>query len=72
MQGLFDLPASVKPHCADGNEAYAKCGQCAHIQRWECNSKFFYYCGAQKSNRTANGFLKVKRKNDACELFEKR
>jgi hypothetical protein len=66
MPELFNrLPLSAKPQRTE------KCGQCAHIQKWERDSKFFFYCETQKSNRTANGLLKVKRKNPACDLFAK-
>lgn len=46
------------------------CKDCEHRQRWECNSKVFQYCGIRKSNRTNNGFLKIKCKDAACSLFE--
>jgi len=48
-----------------------KCRNCKHIQKWKCNSKFFFYCGKTKSNRTHNKLLKIKCKDDACYLFEK-
>ena len=46
------------------------CKQCKFIERWECGSKFFFYCGSRKSNRTDNGKLKVKCKTEACILFK--
>jgi hypothetical protein len=64
MELFESLPVAVKP------EKKEKCGWCAHIQRWECGRKFFYYCGIQKSNRTENGLLKVKYKSTACDMFE--
>ena len=36
------------------------CGDCAHRERWECGSKVISYCNKIKSNRTANGMMKVK------------
>lgn len=45
------------------------CSGCEHRQRWQCNSRVFQYCGIRKSNRTDNGLLKVKCKNEACGLF---
>lgn len=45
------------------------CKTCKHRQRWECDSKVFQYCGVRKSNRTANGLLKIKCKNPACNLY---
>lgn len=47
------------------------CKTCKHRQRWECNSKVFQYCGVRKSNRTANGHLKIKCKQPACGLYQK-
>lgn len=46
------------------------CNTCEHRQRWECNSKVFQYCGARKSNRTANGLLKIKCKDKACAIYK--
>ena len=48
-----------------------KCKHCAHCQKWECGSKFFFYCGLRKSNRTDNGLLKIKFNNEACLSFKK-
>jgi len=45
------------------------CRNCENRQRWECNSKVFQYCGVRKSNRTNNGLLKIKCKDNACSLF---
>jgi len=47
-----------------------KCGTCKHIQRWECNSKHFFYCGVTPSGRTENGLLKVKRKTQVCAAWK--
>ena len=46
-----------------------KCGKCKHIERHECRSKIFFYCGIIKSNRTSNRQLKVNCKNTACNNF---
>jgi len=46
------------------------CNACKHRQRWQCNSKVFQYCGIRKSNRTDNGLLKIKCKDNACLLYE--
>jgi len=46
------------------------CKDCKHLQRWECNSKVFQYCGVRKSKRTNNGLLKIKCKDAACAAFE--
>ena len=61
---LFDIEPITKPRNPN------KCGTCAHIQRWECGGRHFFYCGARKSKRTDNGLLKVKCKNEACELYK--
>ena len=47
------------------------CLTCDHRQRWQCNSKVFQYCGVRKSNRTNNGLLKIKCKNEACGMYKK-
>jgi len=46
------------------------CKNCEHSQRWECNSKFFYYCGITASGRTDNGLKKIKLKDIACGKHE--
>jgi hypothetical protein len=46
------------------------CRTCMHRQRWQCDSKVIQYCGVRKSNRTDNGLLKIKCKNEACEGYE--
>jgi hypothetical protein len=46
------------------------CGTCKHIQRWECNSKHFFYCGVTPDGRTENGLLKVKCKTQACAAWK--
>jgi endogenous inhibitor of DNA gyrase (YacG/DUF329 family) len=53
------------------NTRHETCMTCAHRQRWESNSKIIQYCSARKSNRTANGLLKIKCKDKACELYAK-
>ena len=46
------------------------CNSCENRQRWECNSKVFQYCRIRKSNRTANGLLKIKCKTVACASYK--
>lgn len=46
------------------------CRSCEHRQRWECNSKIIQYCGVRKSNRTDNGLLKIKCKDQACVKYK--
>lgn len=59
-------PADSKPKLGAG----LTCNSCEHRQRWQCNSKVFQYCGVRKSNRTNNGFLKIKCKDVACSLYK--
>jgi hypothetical protein len=61
---LFDLPTTKT--ITNGET----CRTCEHRQRWECNSKFFQYCGIRKSNRTSNNKLKIKCKDKACVLYK--
>lgn len=46
------------------------CRVCINRQRTQCNSKVFQYCKVRKSKRTANGLLKIKCKDVACNLFK--
>lgn len=46
------------------------CRTCKHRQRWQCNSKVIQYCGIRTSNRTDNGLLKIKAKDNACVMYE--
>ena len=46
------------------------CKTCEHRQRWQCGGSVFQYCTARKSKRTDNGLLKIKCKNEACELYK--
>lgn len=54
------------------SEPKAFCRTCEHIQKWECGGSYFFYCGVRKSNRTQNGLLKVKCKNEACNAYKER
>lgn len=63
MEKLFEIEETVP-------EKTETCLNCEHRQRWECNSKVFQYCGVRKSNRTANGLLKIKCKDKACLSFK--
>ena len=47
------------------------CRDCKNCQRWQCNSKVFFYCGVRRSKLTSNGLLKIKCKQPACGYFEK-
>jgi hypothetical protein len=49
----------------------ARCKECRHIEKWQCEGSFFFYCGITKSLRTQNGLKKVLCKTPACGLFEK-
>jgi hypothetical protein len=50
-----------------------KCRQCRYIYMKEYNdSKRFYYCERKQSRRTADGTIKIKARDNACELFEER
>jgi len=60
---LFDIPIENKPKSKN------KCKHCKHIQRWNCNTKVFFYCGKRKSNRTDNGLLKIKFNQESCNIF---
>ena len=61
MEKLFDIEAKkIKEKCKD----------CHHIERWQCNYKVFFYCGAKRSGRTTNGKLKIKANNKACGSFK--
>jgi hypothetical protein len=54
------------------NKNQNKCRDCVNNQSWKCNSKIIHYCGKRKSIRTDNGLLKIKNKNIACPLYEKK
>ena len=62
QDNLFDIPK---------DPVGLTCKTCKHRQRWDCNSKVIQYCGVTKSNRTDNGLLKIKCKNEACIMYEK-
>ena len=46
------------------------CRDCIHRERHQKGGSVFQYCGVLKSNRTENGQLKIKAKNQACEQFK--
>ena len=64
------FPDAPIPELPKNKNAGLFCRDCAHRQRWQCNSMIIQYCGVRSSNRTFNGLLKIKAKNDACDLFE--
>lgn len=47
------------------------CRTCKHIERWACGGSYFFYCNKRKSNKTGNGLLKVRCKDEACALYDK-
>jgi hypothetical protein len=67
---LFELPEETAIPVDTVSATGRTCIECEHRQRWQCNSKVFQYCGKRKSNRTSNGLLKIKCKDNACALFE--
>lgn len=66
LGNLLNPAIAVEPVLATG----LTCSKCKYKSAWQCNSKVFHYCIKQKSNRTSNGYLKIKCKNAACSLFE--
>ena len=48
------------------------CKTCKHIERWQCGSKFFFYCNTRLDFRTHNGMLKVKCKLPACAFYKEK
>jgi len=54
------------------NESEPTCLICEHRQSNQCGSKTFQYCGLRKSNKTKNRLLKIKSKDDACNLFKEK
>lgn len=63
MKTLFDTTPNK-------SKSTKTCKTCKHRERWECGSKIIQYCGIRKSNRTANGLLKIKAKNPSCYMYE--
>lgn len=48
----------------------SKCKDCIYAERWQCNSKVFWYCSFRKSRRTHNKLLKIKANDEACCFFK--
>lgn len=46
------------------------CGTCKHRQRWIYDHVAISYCTVRKSNRTQNGMLKIKARQQACDKYE--
>jgi hypothetical protein len=46
------------------------CSDCFYLERWECESKVFHYCGIRESKKTLNGLKKRKCKDLSCDLFK--
>jgi hypothetical protein len=46
------------------------CNSCQNRQRWGAGNKVIQYCGVRKSNRTENGLLKIKCKDQACTMYK--
>ena len=71
MNDLFDIaPESIRK--PDHSGTGKRCNQCKHGQGWVCGSKIIWYCWERASSRTDNGRLKIKARQPACELFERR
>lgn len=47
------------------------CGKCENCYRHKWDLSYFY-CNARTSNRTGNGSLKVKHRQQACHLFKEK
>jgi len=63
MDTLFELPEAIKRE---------KCKTCKFIDWIEYDSgRKIFYCTRIKSNRTANGLLKIKANRAACDLYIK-
>ncbi len=65
---LFKITAPVeKPKRTE------TCGTCKYRQSYEYDSSgiIHQYCKVRKSNRTINGLLKIKCKNEACLMYKK-
>lgn len=61
LQLEFEKPKSTK--------VKFRCRNCANMLVHDYNQNFVY-CSKRTSARTASGYLKIKRMNPACELFE--
>jgi hypothetical protein len=71
VKELFDTGISTKTentHAGSGRICY----ECQYGQRRQCGSKAIWYCRTRSSNRTDNGLLKIKARQDACRVFEER
>ena len=61
MEKLFEIePKNIEEKCKD----------CYYCEKWHCNSKVFFYCGAKRSGRTTNGKPKIKANDKACNYFK--
>lgn len=59
---IFELPQA--------NQSKDKCKHCKHLVKHQYSPKHVYY-GKIRSNRTQNGYKKIKKNNEACIAFEK-
>ncbi len=46
------------------------CRDCINRERHQKGGSIIQYCSVRKSNRTENGLLKIKAKDQACEQFK--
>lgn len=71
QQTLF--PNEVQPESTENVKIIQKtCRTCAHRERWQCGGSVIQYCGRIHSNRTDNGFKKIKVTNPACILYSEK
>lgn len=68
MNELFDTPFDTPEVIKQNTDK--KCKHCIHSQRWECGSKYFWYCSEIKSNRTENKLGKIKANDSACLMYK--
>ena len=64
MTTLFDIEEVIK------QPPVAFCRTCIHKENHLFNKTIIKYCGILKSNRTANGQLKIKDKTPACRSYK--
>jgi len=49
-----------------------KCKNCKYIFYKEYNVKKIFYCSKRSSNRTENGYLKIKYNQLSCDYFKEK
>ncbi len=60
---LFEIPEQKPP------KPKHRCRDCKHMVRHQYSNNFVY-CSLGHSNRTGNGYVKVKKLQAACLAFE--